>query len=224
MSKDDRALLFTLGSVLNEFGFLFRIWIEVHCTPKEGEGGVVAVGYELTLLRMFVGKLFEAIERLSDYPAFEVTMQSDDQLAEDWSKVKEWAKPNQPYVIVRNNYAFHIQSKKVASQALAELPIGDLYMLVGEARLNFFSQFSEEVLLKGMQKILKEKCGVTDFMAFVDVAMEDCGEFTRLMSVAANKLLIENFGALEMEEVSIKQVAEYPSSGLSPFISLDGKV
>ncbi len=224
MPSEDRALLVTMGLILNELGFLFRIWLSARSRGTDNPLGGMTIYHELQLMKYLAGKFFEAGNRLGEYQEFVELVEAEPELHEKWIQFEDLLKPKAPYVYVRNNHSFHVPGKRLTQQSLDQIAEEEFYMLVGDARQNFFAQYSEVIMLKNIRDELSSKFGIEDIGTFAFDTFMSCGNLVALLSEVSNRLMLKNFSELKSEEIELMDVPQYPNEGLHPFISFEGKV
>ena len=155
LSSDERSLVLQLGHVCNELAFLNKLLLVVSNFEREGVERTVATAQSMIVVRLYIGKVFEAWRMIGkQYFGSDLRGEFDHLLPEhvvqSLTKLKKTFGSKDLFAQLRNKFSFHYQSDHI-DEVVDLLPDDyECRLISGGTYASTLYAFSEDVVTYGM--------------------------------------------------------------------------
>jgi len=170
----ERILVLQFGHVCNELSFLNKLLLMVSDTEAEGLEKKAMVAQAMIVIRLYIGKVFEAWRMLErDYFGSKLSKSLDTKLG---PKGKSSLEALKTYFVkknllssIRNDFSFHYWAEHLPKAMNAFDDSREFQLILGEAYANTLHKFSEEFVTVAML----EASGESEPQAAMDKVVGD---------------------------------------------------
>jgi hypothetical protein len=153
----ERVLILQFGHVCNELSFLNKLLLVVYDTEIQGLKKRAMTVQSMIVIRLYVGKVFEAWRMLeSDYFGSQLSKSLDALLGPEGRQSLEVLKTyfgrNNLLSTVRNDFSFHYGSKHFPETMAAFEDSYEFQLILGQNYANTLHSFCEDFVVVGMLK------------------------------------------------------------------------
>lgn len=151
----ERLLVLQFGHVCNELSFLNKLLLMVYDPKAEGLKNKAMVAQSMIVIRMFIGKLFEAWKMLErDYFGSRLSKSIDIKLAPkgktSLDALKAYFGKSSLLSSIRNDFSFHYWDDHLSKAINAFDDSHEFQLILGQAYANTLHKYSDELVTFAM--------------------------------------------------------------------------
>lgn len=170
----ERILVLQFGHVCNELSFLNKLLLMVSDTKTEGLERKAMVAQAMIVIRLYIGKVFEAWRMLErDYFGSQLSRSLDTKLSPEGKSsldaLKVYFGKKNLLSSIRNDFSFHYWAEHLPKAMNACDDSREFQVILGETYANTLFKFSDEFVPRGML----EASGESEPEAAMDKVVED---------------------------------------------------
>ena len=157
----ERVLVLQFGHVCNELSFLNKLLLIVSDTKTEGLEKKAMVAQAMIVIRLYIGKVFEAWRMLErDYFGSQLSKSLDTKLSPEGKNsllaLKTYFSRTNLLSSIRNDFSFHYWAEHLPEAMNAFDDSREFQLILGDAYANTLHKFSEEFVTVAMLKTSRE--------------------------------------------------------------------
>lgn len=158
----ERVLVLQFGHVCNELSFLNKLLIMVSDTNTDGLEKTAMVAQGMIVIRLYIGKVFEAWRMLErDYFGSQLSKSRDKTLGAEGKSslqaIKTYFGKKNLLSSIRNDFSFHYWAEHLPTAMKAFDESREFQLILGGAYANTLHRYSEEFVTVAMLEASGEK-------------------------------------------------------------------